>query len=133
MAKRKTRSVQKFTAKKLVRKFVPSPRLTLNPLRNMKFESPLAKLAGYKIGLKRVILFAQPVTRAVREAITPSSRLPNFPLLVAPNQRDFSKKKKTPCAKRKIRREILFAEKRVGRGSGNSRIHKFTDQSKERC
>lgn len=132
MAKRKTRSVQNFTAKRIVRKFLPSPRLTLNPLRNVKFETPMAKLAAYKYGLKRVILFAQPVARALREAITPRSRLPDFPLLVAPRQRDFSKKK-TPCAKRQIRREILFAAKRVGRGSGNSKIHKFTDQSKEHC
>lgn len=133
--KRRKRSSEKVIKEHGVRRNTPSHRLTLRDINKRTFTTSanLAQSAVTRYGRNRVILFPQVVTRPPREASYSPSRLPNFPLVIAPDQRDFSHKKKSPCVNRKTRREVLFAIKRVGRGSGNSRIHIFDENSKERC
>jgi len=41
--------------------------------------------------------------------------------------------KKPVCVSRSERREVLFASKRVGKGSGNKRSRRFTENSNVRC
>lgn len=56
-----------------------------------------------------------------------------FPVLGVPQGRETVKKIKSPCVARSERREVLFAKRRAGKGSGNSRRRDFTASSLERC
>lgn len=56
-----------------------------------------------------------------------------FPVLGESQGRETAKKIKSPCVARSERREVLFAKRRTGKGSGNSRKREFAASSLERC
>lgn len=133
----KKKSNRSDVQKRNVRHLVPSPRLPLKLLK-MTALRPIQGFSAPQISeLRKSIRRAGGNTKpgARRKGVGKSqSMVPDphtFPILA--NDLKKVTVRKPVCVSRHERREVLFAAKRVGKGSGNRRTRKFTENSSVRC
>lgn len=123
-----------------VRNPIPKRSLTLNRTRLTSLD-PIGHVwhnfPGQPLGselrksLRRSARPPARVQEGVRGALF-TERLP-FAGFRLPEKVNRAQRPLEPCHARKVRRSVLHAMRRVGRGSGNKRTRKFSDKSLERC